>query len=65
MSVLTRRQVEVLSLIADGCTEADVALLLGISPNTVKTHMSGIFHRLKVHTQWHAVAVAMRTGELR
>lgn len=40
---LTTRQRAILRLIADGCSNTEAALSLGISENTVKTHMKTIF----------------------
>lgn len=44
----TRRQSEILILMADGATNQDVAEALKISPNTVKTHMKNIYTMLNV-----------------
>ena len=61
---LTPREVEVLTLIAHGHTAAETAELLGISPKTVENRKQGIFAKLDVQNQAHAVAVALRTGLL-
>jgi DNA-binding NarL/FixJ family response regulator len=47
---LTARQLEVLSLIGDGCTNADIAERLFISSKTVDHHVSAILAKLDAHT---------------
>ena len=59
---LTLREVEVLSLIARGCTYAKVAAQLGISAHTVAAHIKNAYRKLDVHT---AGAAVMRAIELR
>jgi LuxR family transcriptional regulator, maltose regulon positive regulatory protein len=58
---LTGREVEVLRLIARGCTYAQVAAALGISANTVGTHIKNAYRKLDVHS---AAAAVMRLVEL-
>lgn len=55
---LTRRELEVLRLIAKGLTNASIAKRLYISPNTVKTHLKHILHKFQVSSRAHAVARA-------
>lgn len=45
---LSRRQTEVLRLIADGCTEAEIAITLGISPRTVRMHSDALRAKFNV-----------------
>lgn len=52
---LTPRELEILGLIADGRTNAEVAGILWISPNTVRKHVENIFDKLAVHTRTAAV----------
>jgi len=59
---LTGREAEVLRLIARGCTYAQVAERLGMSANTVGTHIKNAYRKLDVHT---AAAAVMRAIELR
>ena len=63
-AVLTPRELEVLTLIAEGHTAAEVAQQLGISPKTVENRKQSIFAKLDVQNQAHAVAVALRSGIL-
>lgn len=53
----TPRQIEVLSLIADGQQNKHIALKLGISENTVEKHISSLYRRLQVHTRVEASAM--------
>ena len=61
-SRLTRREVEVLWLIARGCTYARVGVQLGISAHTVAAHIKNAYRKLDVHS---AGAAVMRAIELR
>lgn len=62
--VLTRRESDVLRLMADGCTNGRIALRLGISAATVKTHAAHLFEKLDACDRAAAVAEAMRRGLL-
>jgi DNA-binding CsgD family transcriptional regulator len=55
---LTDRQLEILSLVAQGHSNADVARALHLSPHTVRTHLENAFARLGVTTRAAAVARA-------
>jgi DNA-binding NarL/FixJ family response regulator len=59
---LTRRQRQILQLFADGQSTAHAARALGLSPETVRTHMKGVLARLNAHDRAHAVAIAIRGG---
>ena len=59
---LTGREAEVLGLIARGCTYAQVADQLGMSANTVGTHVKNAYRKLDVHS---AAAAVMRAIQLR
>ena len=59
---LTEREIEVLQLVAEGASAADVASSLVISRKTVSSHMQRIFTKLGVHTRAQAVAVAYAAG---
>ncbi|MGH3976959.1 MAG: helix-turn-helix transcriptional regulator [Pseudonocardiaceae bacterium] len=62
--ILTQRETEILSRIADGMSSLQVATSLGISPRTVENHKQRIFVKLGVRSQAHAVAVTLASGEL-
>ena len=57
---LTKRELEVLRLVAEGHTDREVAELLIISPRTVNRHLSNIFVKLDVPGRAAAVAYAIR-----
>ena len=59
---LTGREREVLALMADGLTNADIAKRLVIGVATVKTHVSSIIAKLGVATRTEATATAIRRG---
>jgi DNA-binding NarL/FixJ family response regulator len=61
---LTRRQLEVLTLLARGYTTREIAGSLSISPNTARNHIQLIFQKFKVHTRLEAVAFALKNGLL-
>jgi DNA-binding NarL/FixJ family response regulator len=57
---LTRRQREILQLLADGGSTAAAARELGLSEETVKTHTKNMLARLGARNRTHAVAIALR-----
>lgn len=57
---LTKRQIEVLRLLADGKTNKQIASALHIAEETVKTHIRAIFGKLNVRHRTEATALAMR-----
>jgi DNA-binding NarL/FixJ family response regulator len=57
---LTRRQREILQLLADGGSTAAAARDLGLSEETVKTHTKNVLARLEAKNRTHAVAIALR-----
>ena len=59
---LTAREVEVLGLVADGLTNAEIALRLHLSVRTVDHHVSRILRKLDVPTRARAVREAARLG---
>jgi DNA-binding NarL/FixJ family response regulator len=58
--MLTGREREILQLLADGLSNADVAGKLFISQETVKSHVRHILTKLEADTRTHAVAIALR-----
>lgn len=61
-SPLSPRELEVLELVAAGRTNKEIALLLDISNQTVKNHVSSILRKLAVNDRTQAVVYAMRRG---
>ncbi|HYB94373.1 MAG TPA: response regulator transcription factor [Vicinamibacterales bacterium] len=57
---LTRRELEVLQLIADGLSTKEMAERLFVSENTVKTHTSRVFDKLGASRRTQAVQLAKR-----
>lgn len=62
---LTAREREVLGMLAEGLGGPDIARKLGITTNTVRTHIQGILTKLQVHSRLEAVAFAHRRGIVR
>lgn len=61
-TALTQRELEVLSLLADGLKHEEIGLRLGIGPETVRTHLRKACERLGASTRTQAVATAFRMG---
>lgn len=61
-SPLSPRELQVLELVAAGRTNKEIALLLDISNQTVKNHVSSILRKLAVNDRTQAVVYAMRRG---
>jgi DNA-binding NarL/FixJ family response regulator len=57
---LTPRELEVLEMLAQGAGGGEIARRLGVSPNTVRTHVQGILSKLQVHSRLEAAAFAVR-----
>ncbi len=57
-AALTPRETEVLSWLAKGKTNRDIADILGMSPRTVNKHLEHIFEKLGVETRTAAAAIA-------
>ena len=63
--VVTKREEEVLQLIADGCSTTEVAEQLFISQKTVKNHLASIYQKLDARDRTQAVLRAVRMGIVR
>ncbi len=61
---LSKREIEVLQLIAEGLTNQEIANRLYLSLNTVKVHTRNIYGKLGVHHRTEAVAKARAWGIL-
>ena len=61
---LTMRERQVLSLAAQGKSNAEIAALLNISPKTVDNHRTNLMRKLDVHSAAGLTAVALREGLL-
>ncbi len=60
--VVTKREEEVLQLIADGCSTSEVAGQMYISQKTVKNHLASIYQKLDARDRTQAVLQAVRMG---
>lgn len=65
ISRLTRREKEVLALLADGSDNEAIAEALVISPQTARTHIQNILGKLGVHSRLEAAAFVVQNGILR
>ncbi len=59
---LSPREMEVLQLIVTGKSNNQIAEELGVSPNTIKTHVQGILNKLTVDDRVQAAVFALRSG---
>lgn len=63
-SVLTQRQESVLQLLLDGRSNSEISASIGISQETVKTHIAAILRHFEVQNRTQAVVAAARAGFL-
>ncbi len=59
---LTRKELQVLTLIAEGNSNKQIANLLSISDQTIKNHVSAILRKINANYRAHAVFIAIRDG---
>ncbi|HET8547814.1 MAG TPA: response regulator transcription factor [Bryobacteraceae bacterium] len=59
---LTARELEVLSMLADGLSNKEIASKLGISDHTVKFHVNSILGKLGAGSRTEAVTIGLRSG---
>jgi DNA-binding NarL/FixJ family response regulator len=59
---LTQRERQILTYIADGNTNKQIANILNISEQTIKNHVSAILRKLNANDRAHAVVLAIRRG---
>jgi len=62
--VLTMRERQILHMIADGCSNAEIATQLSISPKTVDNHRTRMMSKLEVHSIAQLLAYALKEGLL-
>lgn len=60
--ILTRREIEILQLLAEGLFNKEIAYKLSISEKTVKNHVSNIFKKIKVSDRTQAAVYAIRNN---
>ena len=61
---MTRREHEVLTSVAEGCSNKTIASRLQITERTVKSHLTSIMTKLRAADRTHAVVTAVRAGQL-
>jgi PAS domain S-box-containing protein len=61
---LTVREHQVIALVAAGLQGGEIAARLGVSPETIKSHVQNAMTKLGAHTRAHAVAIALSTGQI-
>ncbi|MET0282443.1 MAG: response regulator transcription factor [Steroidobacteraceae bacterium] len=59
---LSEREIEVLRHVATGSANKQIAFVLGLSEETIKTHMKSILNKLQANDRTHAVMIAMQRG---
>lgn len=59
---ISKRELEVLQLMANGMSNNEIAEALFVSPNTVKTHGARLFEKLEVNRRTQAIEKAKRLG---
>ena len=57
---LSKREMEILRLVAEGLTNEEIGKTVFISPKTVKTHLTNIFDKLNVNNRFKAALLIMR-----
>lgn len=65
LASLTRREVEILELLALGTSVPEATSALGISPATLRTHIQRILHKTQTHSQVAAIGAARRYGVIK
>ena len=62
MQGLTRRELEILELLAEGISNKEIATRIGISFETVRTHLGHIYEKLHVQGRTEAVTRFLKSG---
>lgn len=63
-ALLSKRELEVLDLVSDGNSNKKISAMLGVSEETIKTHVKTILAKMRAKDRTHAVAIALRRGML-
>jgi DNA-binding NarL/FixJ family response regulator len=61
-NALSARELEVLRLVAAGCSNKRIGSSLNVTEDTVKAHMKAVLHKLGASDRTHAVTLALRRG---
>jgi DNA-binding NarL/FixJ family response regulator len=59
---LTRREAEVLGLLAQGLSNKEIAAVLWLSDRTIERHITGLYRKIGVERRTEATAFALRYG---
>jgi DNA-binding NarL/FixJ family response regulator len=59
---LTRRELEVLGLLVDGCSNQQIARRLSVAPRTIAAHVEHVLDKLDAPTRTRAAVIAEREG---
>ncbi len=62
--VLSPREREVIGLMAEGLTADQIGTRLGVSVETVRTHVRNVIRKLQARNRVHAIAIALERGEV-
>ena len=62
LNELTRREIDVLKLLAEGLFNKEIAVKLDISERTVKNHVSNIFKKISVNDRTQAAVFAIKNN---
>lgn len=62
LETLSRREQEVLTLLAEGCSNKQIAQRLYLSARTVGNHLSSVYGKLNVHTRTEAALIAVQNN---
>ena len=63
-NILTRREIEIFPLLAEGLSNKDIAARLYIAPDTVKKHLQNIYKKLNAKNRFEALKKSRETGIL-
>jgi DNA-binding NarL/FixJ family response regulator len=61
---LSPREREIMHLMAEGGTAQDVGAQLGVSVETVRTHVRNVIRKLQARNRVHAIAIALQRGDI-
>lgn len=64
LALLTNREREIMQLVAEGKTSAEIGLLLSIAPRTVETHRANLMKKLQLRSMPDLIRYAIRHGVL-
>jgi len=64
ITTLSERQMQVLALVAEGRTDNEIAIELGLSAKTISSYVQHIRNRFEAQSRAQAVALAIRQGLL-